>query len=88
MTQNVSSTFFKYGDNQILMLNWKVQPELLAGHYVKYLCQLSDICMWLFGTADELDSSQYSDLGCGLADPGFKSWQKPVIFLIWSPPSV
>ena len=44
--------------------------------------------MWLFGTADELDSSQYNDLGCGLADPGFKSWQKPVIFLIWGPPSV
>ena len=85
--QNVSSTFFKYGDNvELKGATWAA--GWLAGHYAKYLCQLSDICMWLFGTADELDSSQHSDLGCGLADPGFKSWQKPVIFLIWGPPSV
>jgi hypothetical protein len=29
-----------------------------------------------------LDSRKYNDLGCGLADPGFNSWQKQVIFLI------
>jgi hypothetical protein len=59
-----------------------------SGRTKVIMAVVKDIRMWLFGTADELDGSQYSDLGCGLADPGFKSWQKPVIFLIWGPPIV
>ena len=60
MMQNVSSTFFKYGDNQILMLNWKLQPELPAivqsGRRKVFMPVVRHLYV-VIGTADELDSS-------------------------------